>query len=59
VAATGPFVQGDLRAYFTRLAGGNALEGFRTAGLVMCSIFLLGLFVLPFAPETKDQPLPE
>ena len=31
----------------------------RYAGLTMCSIFLLGLMVLPFAPETKDKPLPE
>ena len=33
--------------------------GFPHAGLTMCSIFLLGLLVLPFAPETKGQPLPE
>jgi hypothetical protein len=25
----------------------------------MCAIFLIALFTLPFAPETKDQPLPE
>ncbi len=31
----------------------------RYAGMTMCVIFLIGLFVLPFAPETKDQPLPE
>jgi hypothetical protein len=31
----------------------------RPAGLVMCLIFLLGLAVLPFAPETKGRPLPE
>ena len=34
-------------------------EPMRPAALVMCSVFLLGLIVLPFAPETKDQPLPE
>jgi MFS family permease len=34
-------------------------EPLRWAGLTMCSIFLVGLFVLPFAPETKGQPLPE
>jgi MFS family permease len=34
-------------------------EPMRPAALVMCSIFILGLLVLPFAPETKDKPLPE
>ena len=31
----------------------------RHAGLAVCSIFLVGLAVLPFLPETKDKPLPE
>jgi hypothetical protein len=31
----------------------------RYAGMTMCAIFLLGLAVLPFAPETKGRPLPE
>jgi MFS family permease len=31
----------------------------RYAAMAMCSIFLVGLMTLPFAPETKDQPLPE
>jgi MFS family permease len=31
----------------------------RYAAMAMCSIFLIGLFTLPFAPETKDKPLPE
>jgi MFS family permease len=59
VAATGPFVQGHLRNYFRGLAGGDVVQGFRMAGLTMCAIFLLGLIVLPFAPETKGKPLPE
>jgi MFS family permease len=59
VAATGPFIQGRLREYFRGLAGGDALLGFRWAGLAMCSIFIVGLLVLPFAPETRGQPLPE
>ncbi|MCC7474071.1 MAG: MFS transporter [Pirellulales bacterium] len=31
----------------------------RYAAMAMCSIFLVGLVTLLFAPETKDQPLPE
>jgi MFS family permease len=31
----------------------------RYSAMVMCSIFLVGLLTLPFAPETKGQPLPE
>ena len=34
-------------------------EPMRYAGVTMCGIFLLGLLVLPFAPETKGKPLPE
>jgi MFS family permease len=37
----------------------NHPEPMRPAAMTMCAIFLLGLLVLPFAPETKDQPLPE
>jgi hypothetical protein len=31
----------------------------RYSAMTMCAIFLVGLTVLPFAPETKGQPLPE
>jgi hypothetical protein len=31
----------------------------RYAAVTMCSVFLLGLLVLPFCPETKGKPLPE
>ncbi|HEU5118421.1 MAG TPA: MFS transporter [Isosphaeraceae bacterium] len=31
----------------------------RYAGVTMCACFLIGLATLPFAPETKDRPLPE
>ena len=31
----------------------------RYAGLTLCCVFLIGLIALPFAPETKGQPLPE
>ena len=55
VAAVGPFMLGLLasRVY------ANTSEPLRYAGLTMCSIFLVGLLVLPFAPETKGRPLPE
>jgi hypothetical protein len=59
VAATGPIVQGQLRDYFRDLSGGDVVQGFRTAGLTMCSIFVIGLLVLPFCPETRGKPLPE
>jgi MFS family permease len=57
-AAVGPAVLGLLTsAVFTRDRGFE--EPMRYAGLAMCSVFLLGLAVLPFAPETKGQPLPD
>jgi hypothetical protein len=31
----------------------------RYSAMTMCVIFLAGLCILPFAPETKDKPLPE
>jgi hypothetical protein len=31
----------------------------RWAGVAMCGNFLLGLVALPYAPETRGQPLPE
>jgi MFS family permease len=32
---------------------------FRYAAITLTSVFLIGLFTLPFAPETKGKPLPE
>jgi MFS family permease len=55
VAAAGPAVLGVLTAYVYA----DTAEPLRYAGVTMCAIFLLGLAVLPFAPETKGQPLPE
>lgn len=55
VAAIGPFVLGLLT---TRVFAGFE-EPMRPAGVTMCAFFLLGIAVLPFAPETKGQPLPE
>ncbi len=34
-------------------------EPMRPAGITMCLVFLVGLLILPFAPETKGKPLPE
>ncbi len=57
VAAVGPFTFGYLiRTVFSDF---EPPWPHRYAGLTMCSIFLLGLLALPFAPETKGQPLPE
>jgi len=54
VAASGPTVLGLLSS---RVYAGSA-EPMRYAGLTMCAIFLVGLIVLPFAPETKGKALP-
>ncbi|HRX78429.1 MAG TPA: MFS transporter [Pirellulaceae bacterium] len=59
VAASGPLVQAQLIAFFAGLYGSSGADSTRLAGITMCSIFGLGLIVLPFLPETKDQPLPE
>jgi MFS family permease len=55
IAAIGPAMLGLLTSHVYA----NTSEPLRYAGLTMCSIFLVGLLVLPFAPETKDRPLPE
>jgi MFS family permease len=54
IAATAPFTIGRI----TKNLGGN-IEGFRTAGMWVSLVLLIGILVLPFLPETKDQPLPE
>lgn len=57
VAATGPLLLGNLNALAAKWF--PEVESMRPAGLAMCVVFLIGLLVLPFAPETKDKPLPE
>lgn len=57
VAAAGPTALGLLTSRVFQ--GHPDPEPMRYAGVTMCAIFLLGLVVLPFAPETKGQPLPE
>ena len=55
VAAVGPLALGLLTS---RVYAGYD-EPMRYAGMTMCLVFLVGLAVLPFAPETKGKPLPE
>ena len=72
IAATGPFTLGVLqktlgeRAVAVLPATADAvakadakLSAFREAACWLSAIYLFGLVVLPFLPETKGQPLPE
>jgi len=54
VAAFGPLVKIGLNYLFR-----DTPEPLRYAGITMCAVFLIGLVVLPFLPETKGKPLPE
>ena len=54
VAAAGPFTLGFLTSDVY-----HGPDAMRYAGITMCAVFLVGLAALPFAPETKGQPLPE
>ena len=54
VAALGPLVKIGLNHLFK-----NYEDPLRYAGMTMCFVFLIGLFVLPFLPETRGKPLPE
>jgi MFS family permease len=54
VAALGPVVKIGLNAAFSGYD-----EPLRYAGATMCVVFLIGLFALPFLPETNGKPLPE
>lgn len=53
-AAFGPLVKIGLNYAFSGFD-----QPLRYAGMTMCAVFLVGLFVLPFLPETKGKPLPE
>lgn len=72
IAASGPFTLGVLQSNLAnaavRILPENAddvmraaarLDAFRSAACWLACIYLVGLLVLPFLPETKDQPLPE
>jgi MFS family permease len=54
VAAFGPLIKIQLNKLFQETG-----EPLRYAGVTMCAVFLVGLFVLPFLPETRGKPLPE
>ena len=56
-AAAGPFALGMLTSQV--YAGYEQPYPLRYAGVTMCGVFLIGLLVVPFLPETKDKPLPE
>lgn len=56
VAAIGPFTLGYLKS---QVFAGFGSDAFRYAAVSMCSVFLISLLALPFAPETKGKPLPE
>jgi MFS family permease len=49
LAAPAPLLMGKL----------SEVVPFRTAAIIMSSIYLVGLIALIWAPETKDRPLPE
>ncbi len=72
IAASGPFTLGALqkalgdRAVSALPEAADAaaqaaakLDAFRDAACWLSGIYLIGLLVLPFLPETKGQPLPE
>jgi MFS family permease len=51
--------EGITEAALASLKTVATIDAFRDAASWMCLIFLLGIIVLPFLPETKGQPLPE
>ena len=57
VAASLPTAPFTISKITARLGGD--IEAFRSAGLWVSLVLLLGIIALPFLPETKDQPLPE
>jgi MFS family permease len=70
VAASGPLSlaylaksMADKAAAEAKIIGASEaiakIDAFRDAASWMCLIFLLGVIVLPFLPETKGQPLPQ
>ncbi len=56
VTALGPLTLGKLTLLYAGL--GYALP-LRPAAMTLAAVYLVGVAVLPFAPETKGRPLPE
>jgi MFS family permease len=54
VAAAGPLTLGLLTSNVY-----HGPDAMRYAGITMCAVFLVGLAALPFAPETRGEPLPQ
>ena len=72
VAATGPITLGGLQKYLSEKAvaalpatadalskADAQLTAFRSAACWLAGIYVIGLLVLPFLPETKGRPMPE
>ncbi len=55
LAATGPWTIGLLSSKVFQ----DSEEPLRYAGMTMCLVFLLGLIVIRYMPETRGEPLPE
>jgi MFS family permease len=56
LAAIGPFTLGGLSHLYE---GAGFEEPFRLAAVTVASTYLIGIAVLPWAPETRGKPLPE
>ncbi len=72
IAATGPITLGGLQKYLSEKAvaalpttadalskADAQLTAFRSAACWLAGIYVIGLLVLPFLPETKGRPMPE
>jgi len=56
IAASGPPLLAATASFFD---GKYTVPGFKLAAVVVASSYLIGIVALVWAPETKDQPLPE
>lgn len=56
LAAPAPMLLGQLSVLLSQQ---GVAEPFRVAAVIMCSVYLIGMIALVWAPETKGRPLPE